>query len=159
MSSNKSQKTEWLNEKHLVFNPVLNYNDNSETIFKDLELILEQNNVDLIIGSSMGGHLGFHLSNKFNTPSLLFNPSLEENSIEKPKVDEVENLTIKHTIVLGKYDDIVIPSDTLKFLENKKANFIHTFGEHKHRTPLEIFKKHFSLHYSSVYPSSIQGRV
>jgi len=145
MSSNKSQKTEWLKKNHMVFNPVLNYKENSGTIFKDLELLCEQNKIDLIIGSSMGAHLGFNLSNQFNIPSLLFNPSLEKNSIEKPKVVEVENLTIRHTIVLGENDDVVIPSETLNFLENKKVNFVHTFESNGHRTPLDVFKKHFLI--------------
>ena len=152
LSKNSSPKIDFLTEKHIVFNPLLNYKEKSNTIFNDLELVCKQNSFDLIIGSSMGGHLGFHLSNKFNIPSLLFNPSLEENSIKKPKVDEVENLTIRHTIVLGENDDVVIPSETLKFLEKKSANFTYTFESNGHRTPLEIFKKHFSLHYSSVYP-------
>ena len=145
MSSNKSQKTEWLKENHTVFNPVLNYNENSETIFKDLELLFEEHKVDVIVGSSMGGWLAYHLANKFNIPSLLFNPSLEKNSIEKPKVVEVENLTIRHTIVLGENDDVVIPSETLNFLENKKVNFVHTFESNAHRTPLDVFKKHFLI--------------
>lgn len=144
MSSNKSQKTEWLKENNTVLNPVLSYNENSETIFKDLELLFEQNKIDLIIGSSMGGHLGFHLSNQFNIPSLLFNPSLEKNSIEKPKVNEIENRNVLHTVILGESDDVVIPSDTIKYLKNKKSNFKHTFESNGHRTPLSIFKKHFS---------------
>lgn len=145
MSTNKSQKTEWLKETHLVFNPVLNYKEDSKTIFKDLELLCEQNKIDLIIGSSMGGYLAYHLSQKFNIPSLLFNPSLEKNSIKKPHVDPVRNSIVKHTIVLGENDEIVIPSETLKFLENRKINFAHTFETNGHRTPFEVFKKHFLL--------------
>lgn len=146
MSSNKSQKTEWLKEKHVVFNPILNYKEDSKTIFKDLELLCEENNIELIIGSSMGGYLGYHLSNKFNVPSLLFNPSLEKNNIVKPEIIEVvENRNILHTVVLGKNDDVVIPEQTIKLLENRRANFVHFFESNGHRTPLEIFKKHFLL--------------
>jgi len=126
MSTNKSQKTEWLKETHSVFNPALNYKEDSKTIFNDLELLCKQHEIDLVIGSSMGGYLAYHLSQKFNIPSLLFNPALEKNSIEKPPVDLVENLTIKHTIVLGEKDEVV-----------------------GHRTPFEVFKKHFLRHTTS----------
>lgn len=146
MSSNKSQKTEWLNEEHVVHNPVLNYKEDSKTIFKDLELLCKENNINIIIGSSMGGYLGFHLSNKFNIPSLLFNPSLEKNNIVKPEItDIVENSNILHTVILGKNDDVVIPEKTIKFLESKRVNFVHFFESNGHRTPLNIFKKHFLL--------------
>lgn len=146
MSTNKSQKTEWLKETHSVFNPALNYKEDSKTIFNDLELLCKQHEIDLVIGSSMGGYLAYHLSQKFNIPSLLFNPALEKNSIEKPPVDVVENLTIKHTIVLGEKDEVVIPSETLKYLESRNINFTHTFEANGHRTPFEVFKKHFLLH-------------
>jgi len=60
----------------------------------------------------MSGYLGFYLSNKYNIPSLLFNPSLEKNSITKPDVTDIENNCTLHTIVLGQNDNVVIPSDT-----------------------------------------------
>ncbi|MFD1064325.1 YqiA/YcfP family alpha/beta fold hydrolase [Winogradskyella litorisediminis] len=144
MSSNISSKTDWLQENYKVFNPFLNYKGSSETIFNSLELLCEQNKFHLIIGSSMGAYLAYHISNKFNIPSLLFNPSLEKNSITKPKINEVENLKIKHTIILGKNDNVVIPVDTLNFLKDRKVNFTYTFEPNGHRTPLEVFQKHFS---------------
>ncbi|WP_228547286.1 YqiA/YcfP family alpha/beta fold hydrolase [Nonlabens antarcticus] len=145
MSRNISDKIDWLKEAHAVFHPLLNYENNSENIFSDLKKICEETKVDLIIGSSMGGHLGYHLSNLFKIPSLLFNPSLERNNIRKPPVEMVSNESILHTIVLGVHDDVVIPSQTINYLKSKEANFIHTFEENGHRTPFIIFKKHFEI--------------
>ena len=143
MSSNQSSKTDWLKQEHIVFNPSLNYKHNSEHIFSELDLLCEQNHFNLIIGSSMGGHLAFHLSNKHNIPSLLFNPSLEKNSIPKPDVVTVVNPTILHHIVLGEKDDVVIPAETIKYLEDHACNFVYSFENNGHRTPFNIFEKHF----------------
>ncbi|TYB71516.1 hypothetical protein ES677_10625 [Bizionia gelidisalsuginis] len=144
MSSNQSNKIEWLKEKHHVFNPQLNYKKDSKTIFAELEAICENTIVHLIIGSSLGGYLGYHISNKFNIPSLLFNPALEQTTAEKPDVNCVNNTNVLHTIVLGENDDVISPIKTLQFLENRNSNFVHSYAPTGHRTPFEIFKKHFN---------------
>lgn len=146
MSSNQSSKVDWLRELgHNVYNPKLNYKEGGKTIFNDLEQISNKQHINLVVGSSMGGHLAFHLSNKYNIPTLLFNPSLAPNEIDKPDVREVENDIVLHTVVIGKNDNVVIPQKTLSFLKDKKVNFVHYFEDNGHRTPLDIFKKHFSL--------------
>jgi len=143
MSSNQSPKVDWLKNKNTVFNPYLNYKEDTETLFSDLKTICEENKIDLIIGSSMGGYLGFHLSNKYNIPNLLFNPSLEKNKMVKPKVEEIKNSHVLHTLVLGRNDDVVIPSHTIGFMENGDFNYRVTLEENGHRTPIELLKKHF----------------
>lgn len=145
MSSNQSDKIEWLKENHDVINPLLKYSALSKSLFTDLKVLCEQNAVDLIIGSSMGGFLGFHLGNTLNIPSLLFNPALVTKSEFKPEVSAVNNTSVLHTIILGRYDDVVIPSETLEFLKDNIANFTHSFEQTGHRTPFAIFKKHVTL--------------
>jgi len=145
MSSNQSEKIDWLKENHKVINPLLLYSTLSESLFSDLKALCEHYVIDLIIGSSMGGFLGFHLSNALNITSLLFNPALVTKSEFKPVVNAVNNTNVLHTIVLGRNDDVVLPEETLRFLEDKNVNFIHTFEQTGHRTPFFIFKKHFNL--------------
>ena len=146
MSSNQSPKADWLRSKGCtVYSPKLNYKEDGKTIFNDLELLCEKEHIALIVGSSMGGHLAFHLGNKYDIPTLLFNPSLAPNEIDKPDVREVENDIVLHTVVIGKNDDVVIPQKTLNFLKDRKVNFIHYFEDNGHRTPLSLFQKHFSL--------------
>lgn len=144
MSSNQSSKIDWLRLKHTVYSPHLSYNTESQSIFSDLKILIKTNQIDLIIGSSMGGHLGFHLANKFDKPSLLFNPSLAPNQIEKPEVEITSNPNILHTVVLGINDDIVIPSDTISFLNTSKSNYTVTKESNGHRTPIDIFKRNFN---------------
>ena len=145
LSNNQSPKVDWLRESHNVFNPKLDYKNNGEILFSELEQLIKENGIELIIGSSMGGFLGFHLANKLNIPTLLFNPALNKKSELKPKVDSIQNLDIKHTLVLGEMDDIVIPESTLEFLNKNKFNYIHTFENNGHRTPFDVFKKHADL--------------
>ena len=143
MSSNKSSKIDWLRLKHTVYSPYLNYNTESQSIFSGLKTLIKTNQIDLIIGSSMGGHLGFHLANMFDIPSLLFNPSLAPNQVEKPAVEITSNPDILHTVVLGINDDVVIPLDTIAFLNTSKSNYTITKESNGHRTPIDIFKKNF----------------
>jgi len=145
MSSNQSDKIDWLKENHKVIHPLLQYSTRSKSLYTDLKKFCEGNAIGLIIGSSMGGFLGFHLSNALNIPSLLFNPALATKSEFKPEVTAVNNTNVLHTIVLGHDDDVVIPADTLQFLKDKNTNFTHTFEQTAHRTPFAIFKKHFNL--------------
>lgn len=145
MSSNQSDKIDWLKENHDVINPLLKYSAHSKSIFTDLKVLCEQNAIALIIGSSMGGFLGFHLSNTLNIPSLLFNPALVTKSEFKPKVTAVNNTSVLHTIIFGRYDDVVIPAETLQFLKDNTTNFAHSFEQTGHRTPYAIFKKHVTL--------------
>lgn len=146
MSNNQSPKVDWLRELgHNVYSPKLNYKEDGKTTFNDLEQLSEKQHIDLIIGSSMGGYLAFHLGNKYDIPTLLFNPSLAPNEVTKPVVSEIKNNSILHTIVMGRNDDIVIPKDTIAFLENRKMNFKQHFEENGHRTPLVIFQKYFNL--------------
>ena len=146
MSSNQSPKVDWLRELgHNVYNPKLNYKEEGYTIWNSLENLCEEHPIDLIIGSSMGGHLSFHLGNKYNIPTLLFNPSLAPNEVVKPDVKLVDNDKVFHNIVMGKNDDVVIPKDTIEFLENRKVNFTHHLEENGHRTPIDIFQRYFKL--------------
>ncbi|WP_417236213.1 YqiA/YcfP family alpha/beta fold hydrolase [Bizionia paragorgiae] len=145
MSSNQSVKIDWLKEKHTVFNPLLKYKESGQSIFADLEELIENNTIDLIIGSSMGGYLGFHLGNRYQIPTLLFNPALAKESEFKPEVKIVDNTSILHTLVLGQDDEVVIPSQTLQFLKANNTNFVYTFEPMGHRTSFDVFKKYFGL--------------
>lgn len=57
--------------------------------------------IDVIIGSSMGGFAGYHLSRWFKVPALLFNPALVERSVLQyvPETYDTNGSIIK--IVLG----------------------------------------------------------
>lgn len=145
LSKNISDKTEWLSETNNLYNLQLDYKTNSENIYQELKQFINNNPIDLIIGSSMGGYLAFHLGNDLNIPTLLFNPSLTKNKIEKPVVTEVKNISVLHTLVLGKGDEIVNPLETIDYCLDGKYNFKYTFENIGHRTPIDVLKKHFTF--------------
>lgn len=57
-----------------VFAPDINYREDPNKMqrliveFKDL-------NIEVIIGSSLGGFMGYHLADAFQVPTLVFNPA------------------------------------------------------------------------------------
>jgi len=144
LSSNQSPKVDWLKKQHTVINPKLDYKNNGNAIFSELERIIIENEVNFIIGSSMGGYLGYHLGNKLNLPTLLFNPSLAPNKIEKPEVSYTKNEIVLHTVILGEYDEVVNYKDTLNYLKSVNANFDYVLNKIGHRTPFEVFVKYLS---------------
>jgi len=38
---------------------------------------------------------------------------------------------------------VVIPEQTIRYLENQNSHFIYNFENNGHRTPFNIFEKHF----------------
>lgn len=100
--------------------------------------------IDVIIGSSMGGFSGYHLSRLLQVPALLFNPALAERSVLQyvPKTSSTNGSNIQ--IVLGGKDDIVDPKKTLSFLAglmDQPQNYtISIRHDLEHRIPLSVFE-------------------
>ena len=121
----------------------LNYRKQADA-FQLLDKAIIENEITHIVGSSMGGYLGFYLAHKHQLPCLLFNPALTERSVQL-EVEKVDNECPERIIVLGIKDEIVNPNDTMRFLE--KTEFIATKHELilnqtlEHQIPLDVFRK------------------
>ena len=95
--------------------PAIDYENNPDSLiwlykrYKDAE-------IDVIIGSSMGGFAGYHLCKLFKVPALLFNPALAERSVFQNIIGTPETNNSRISIVLGSKDDVIDPKSTLKFL-------------------------------------------
>tara|TARA_R110000868_G_scaffold146772_2_gene367765 strand:- start:4638 stop:5159 length:522 start_codon:yes stop_codon:yes gene_type:complete len=129
-----------------VISPDLNYYENNK-IFESLITLIKNETIDVIIGSSMGGFMGFHLAKTCNIPSLLFNPALSWQPVrqELNLKKFTQQQSPKVQIVLGKLDCTVNPDDTLKWLdENQKmqANTqIKIQNNMEHQIPLAVFEE------------------
>ncbi|TXE09216.1 hypothetical protein ES711_04595 [Gelidibacter salicanalis] len=127
-----------------VKSPSLDYENNADSI-NSLYTHFKDAHIDMIIGSSMGGFAGYHLSKLLRLPCLIFNPALADRSVYQtiPTTGE----SSKHTLhlVLGSQDSVVNPKGTLDFL----ANLLHTSQDYsisirhdlEHRIPITAFEE------------------
>ena len=124
--------------------PAIDYENNANSItwlynhYKDVK-------IDVIIGSSMGGFAGYHLSKLFKVPGLVFNPALAERSVFQniPHIPETNGSRI--TIVLGAKDDVVDPKSTLIFLgdllKQPQDYNIQIRHDLEHQIPVDVFEE------------------
>ena len=71
---------------------------------------------EFIVGSSLGGRLGYWLAEELGLPCLLYNPAL---ALEIPGLSENHTGPIgspERYVVLGDLDDVVDPEETWKWL-------------------------------------------
>ena len=145
LDSKLSQEKRDVLEKYgKVFAPDLDYYNNCNII----EWVLETYSgidINTIIGSSMGGFAGYHISNVLFRPALLFNPALKRRSVhqELPRdINEYNNLT---QIIIGQRDQVVLPSDTLSFLSENfnpvTDIYLRLVPRLEHRIPVELFEE------------------
>lgn len=129
-----------------VIAPDLEYKSNPNVI-QNLYDEFKNQNINAIIGSSMGGFVGFHLANNMGICTLIYNPALPyRNSIEQIIPT---NLQVKESplmrIILGGQDDIIKAKDNLVFLAqncNPKTDYtIVIKNDLAHQIPVDVFEE------------------
>jgi predicted esterase YcpF (UPF0227 family) len=117
-SSNVCDKVDFLRERAEVLAPSIDYNNSN--LENELMYMIFSFEPDLIIGSSMGGHVGLMLANYYNIDAIVFNPAIHSRPIE-PKLDKLEArepyVNFQPVVVLGLEDDVIDPKVTVKLLE------------------------------------------
>ncbi len=130
-----------------VIAPNIDYRkDNVDEI---ITTIFDNNEILGVVGSSMGGYVGYHISRQRDLPCLLFNPALFERSVvlkftTHPKYAYYNNFM---TIVLGKKDKVVNSDTTMKELKNDNTIQQITFSYHtslEHRIDINTFDFEFT---------------
>lgn len=122
-----------------VYAPTMDYRDPFlfDTVLKEIK----ERDIQLLIGSSMGGYFAYCLSTLTGIPTLLFNPAVISRSFDP--VTELGNLPAKHTVVLGINDDVIDPvKSTAYFMKNGIGEFEYNKEDIGHRIPIEIFTKY-----------------
>lgn len=146
-SSLSKEKSGVLERYGKVYAPAIDYENNPDSIMWLLDQH-KDSKIDIVIGSSMGGFVGYYLSKLLNVPTLLFNPALAYRSVFQnvPSTPPTNNGTIH--IVLGAKDEVIDPKGTLNFLGNRlkqPQNYsIHIRPELEHRIPVPIFEEEVS---------------
>lgn len=125
-----------------VFGPTLDYL-NTPNLFQ--QLIKEYQKVDVVIGSSAGGLVGYYLAQTLHKPCLLFNPAISYRKQLPFCTDFVSSYQSYMQIVIGLQDEVLSPQTSLELL---LADFtplqkveIHLVNQLGHPLPLDIFSK------------------
>lgn len=138
-----------------VIAPDLEYESNPNVI-QNLYDEFKNQDINTIIGSSMGGFAGFHLANNLGICALLYNPALPyRNSIEQiiPNNLQVRESPLMR-IILGGQDEIIKAKDNLAFLsQNSKPNTDYTIvikNDLAHQIPVDVFKEETKAFFKSL---------
>lgn len=144
------KKVDFLSSKGYVFAPKMGYKTNPNLFSEILEKLKKEGKPDLIIGSSMGGYFAYMLASHFkDVEVILFNPALKERSVEFEGINKGE-YKVKGTLALSENDDVVIPSMTLKHLEeiDEIGNFsIEEMKDIGHQIPIHNFCNIYTKHH------------
>jgi putative lipase involved disintegration of autophagic bodies len=133
----ENQRTYWLKQFGQVINPAIHYK-NYHDIFKQLSKLVITYQPKVLVGSSMGGFMAFHLGNYFRIPTILLNPALLITNIVKPDNRLVVS-DVSHTISIGKNDKVIYPETTFAVLKQYRANARIFQYEIGHKTPFDVF--------------------
>ena len=137
-SSPKTDKNEFLEKFDYVYDPPMDYRDN--TLFERTLAEVKKNKIDLLIGSSMGGWFAYCIGTLTGIPTLLFNPAVHSRSFE-PVVRMGTKRTV-NTVVFGRNDEEITPKESHNyFLKSGIGTFYHNYESNGHRTPIDIFSK------------------
>lgn len=145
------QKRESLQKYGKIFAPEIDYYNNSDAIQSILSLH-EDLELDVVIGSSMGGFAAYHISDILDKPALLFNPALKERSVLQhiPKPNSVCR-SFKQ-FVIGQQDEVVKPKDTFSFLFENLNRItdvhIHLRKEMEHQVSLKCFQEELEVFFN-----------
>ncbi|MEA2043320.1 MAG: YqiA/YcfP family alpha/beta fold hydrolase [Bacteroidota bacterium] len=85
-----------------------------------LEQYMQNSDIEFIVGSSLGGRLGFYLSARFQIPALLFNPALHSLSLDMETPAIPEKINEEQFFVLGENDQTINPKQTKDFIRKNK---------------------------------------
>lgn len=129
-----------------VIVPQIDYRkDNVDTI---IDTIFKENDICAVVGSSMGGYVGYHVSRKWELPCLLFNPALFMRSVELNFATQTKyGLYVNPMIiVLGKKDKVVKSDVTMRELIKDNSIARINFSYHtnlEHRIDVNTFDDEF----------------
>lgn len=146
-SSPLPEKMAILKEKcELLVAPQIDYEGNPR-VFLDLKDLVEEHQINYLVGSSAGGLMAFWLAKYQDCRALLFNPALnfftQRPDLQKLVGDAPKGAGVFYDIILGEKDDTVDPIQTQKYLRERevpKSYAIHSYPELGHRIDLDTFR-------------------
>ncbi len=100
-----------------VIAPFIDYDKEKGAVYNRVKAIAIEEQVDLVIGSSMGGFIAYWLAKDLNLPALLYNPALYFESVQQfiPKINN--NNAPPLYFCLGEKDETVNPTEVKAYLD------------------------------------------
>lgn len=98
----------------------LNYRTENNS-YRILKSHAQKHNIEFIVGSSLGGYLGYWLGEELGLPCLLFNPAMSYSDILAEYMPEITHLNCPaRFVVIGRWDDTVDPEENIRFFRKAK---------------------------------------
>jgi len=114
----------------------------------------QQEQIDIVIGNSMGGLMAYHISLAYGTPCLIFNPALPYTSVPQQIPVIVRKRTEILQVVLGKQDEVINYLDTMKYLGDNVAPEVeyklHIHSTLPHRIDIATFEEELNSFFRSI---------
>nr|WP_315234089.1 YqiA/YcfP family alpha/beta fold hydrolase [uncultured Flavobacterium sp.] len=138
-----------------VIAPDLDYKSNPNVI-QNLYDEYKNQEINVIIGSSMGGFASFHLANGFGVCALLYNPALpyRNSVVQEIPLDFPKKQSPLMIIVLGGQDDVIKAKDNLAFLSQNASDLrdctIEIINELSHQIPVHVFEEQTEAFFDSL---------
>lgn len=138
-----------------VIAPDLDYKSNPDAI-QNLYDEFKNQNINAIIGSSMGGFAAYHLANSLGICTLLYNPALPYRTsiIQNIPSHLPQKQSPLMMVVLGAQDDVIKAKDNLAFLAQNfselKECTIQIINELAHQIPVPIFEKQTEYFFEEI---------
>lgn len=154
LNGSLSEEKRTILEKYgTVYSPSIDYESDSNSI-ENVRRQFVNGDIDIVMGSSMGGFVGYYLSIALEKPSLLFNPALDSRSVFQRVPDYSNPNRSFMQLVLGAKDEVVAPKDTLKFIGERITEntdyHISLRQDLVHRIPLDIFEYEVSSFFNQL---------
>jgi hypothetical protein len=88
-------------------------------VYEKLKSTIQSEMVEFIVGSSMGGVIGYWLAEDLGLPCLLFNPAMSYLGELKPHMPAIDHHTCPaRFVVIGAHDKSVDPQGNIIFFRN-----------------------------------------
>lgn len=138
-----------------VIAPDIDYKSNPNSI-QNLYDEYHNQEINVIIGSSMGGFAAYHLVNSMGICALLYNPALpyRNDIVQNIPSDLTKKRSPLMRIVLGGQDDVIKAKDNLVFLSQNfselKECTIEIINELEHQIPVTVFKNQTEVFFAGL---------
>jgi hypothetical protein len=140
-SKTGSKKEQYLEvNTDFLYAPSIDYKD--PNIFEKTLAKIKELDIDLIVGSSMGGYFAYAISTLTGIPTILLNPAVHSRTFDPPA--RTGNMSAKHIVILGKADKVIDAKESKKwFKEHGIGTFDITIESIGHRSPVKVLSKQF----------------